>query len=67
MDSPVDLLSTGILTQFTSLNDLEVQLEQITKNQESLIECISGMNGDLMQSEEIMEVQLMVRIKKLKF
>lgn len=64
-ESPVDKLSMGILTQFSSLKDLEVQLEQITANQENLIQNIAGMNVDLMHSEEIMEVQLMVSEKIL--
>lgn len=59
-DTPVDTLSMGLLSQFTSLKDLEVQLEQITANQENLIQCMLSMNGSVMQSEEMMEVQLMV-------
>lgn len=61
--SPVESLSTGLLSQFVSLKDLEVHLEQITANQESLIESILSLNGNLGQNEEFMEVQLMVSAK----
>lgn len=60
-ESPDELLSNGLLSQFTSIKELELQLEQITVNQESLIQTILGMNGNLLQNEEMMEVQLMVR------
>lgn len=58
--NPIDLLSNGLLQEFTSLGDLEVQLEQIVMNQKGLIDVIVNLNTNYMQSEEIMEVQLMV-------
>lgn len=36
VESPIDLLSNGLLQEFTSLRDLEVQLEEIVSNQQGL-------------------------------
>lgn len=60
-ESPIDLLSMGLLQEFTSLSELEVQLEQIMSSQQGLTDIIVNLNANYMQSEEIMEVQLMVR------
>ena len=79
VESPIDLLSSGLLQEFTSLRDLEVQLEEIVSHQQGLnlnyiaiqswlsipylpglIDVIVNLNSNYMQSEEIMEVQLMV-------
>lgn len=58
--SPIDQLSFGLLKEFTSLRDLEAQLEQIVSHQKNLIESFINMNL-ILHSEEFMEVQLMVR------
>lgn len=58
----IDALSTGLLREFTGLRDLELQLEQIIGNQQSLLDNISSMNEYFTKSEEYLEVQLMVRM-----
>lgn len=58
---PIEALSVGLLSQFTSLKDLETQLEQIICYQKTLIENIVMMNCYYTQNEELQEVQLMVR------
>ena len=56
----MEKLSTGVLSQFSGLKELEAQLEQITTNQQELFQNISEMN---IRNEDFMEVQLLVREK----
>lgn len=60
--NPVDLLSNGLLDQFTSLKDLEKQLTQLLSKQCEMLENDFNELNHYKTDEQLAEISLMVRL-----
>lgn len=64
-EQSVDLLAQGLLSQFTSLKELEAMLTELIRKQEELLGSDLIESQDFQSSEEAKEVSLMVSIRSV--